>query len=284
MSRLIFVIGPARSGTHLVASTIVKGFSQPQYLPEINEFWSRYTLGSQDRVDPKYYSERYWQEIRDDFWALSNGADVLVEKTAANCLRIDFLKVLFPHAQFIFVQRDCFQIIKSVLKKQRGNVNKVSNSQRITVYTRLVLLIDRVKAKLSIVKSTPKSLFSLAVGNYRNVLNILNWKSDIHWGPRFCSKHTRMKIRQAEIYAFLQWNACDTEIGKVKLQDSESNLFLQFEEICGQPLSSAEQLETFLACNKIVFEIDARVDITVNKAYFEFYDLIKQFSSRVKES
>lgn len=283
MSRLIFVIGSARSGTHLVASNIVKGFPQAKYLPEINEFWSLYNSDSQDRVDPKYFSEEFLDKIRSNFWKLANNADLVIEKTAANCLRIEFLKALFPKAQFIFVQRNRFQVIKSVLKKQKGNINKISDSQKITFYIRLARLVERVKAKLSHVKVTPRSLFNLAVTNYRNFLNILNLKSDIHWGPRFCSKTARANIRQAEVYAFLQWASCDIEISKARLQDSGRNLFLQFEDILNHPLKTAEQLEGFLACNEIIFNIDDRVDTDVNKADFQFYDLIEHFGVGIEE-
>jgi len=283
MPKLIFVIGPARSGTHLVASSIVKALPQAQYLPEINEFWSRYTLRTQDSVDPKYYSVAYLNEIRNDFFELSNGAELIVEKTAANSLRIDFLKALFPDAQFVFVQRNCFQVIKSVLKKQKGNISKVSNSQKVTMLSRLTMLFSRVSAKLSIAEKNPVSLFKLVKANSANVLNILNLKSDLYWGPKFCSKKSRTKICHPELYAFLQWAACTTEIENLKNDNYKNSLFLKFNEVVNDPLSSAKCLNEFLQCSGIAFDIDARADMVVNKDDFEFYDVIKQLGSSLEE-
>jgi len=281
MPKLIFVIGPARSGTHLVASSIVKALPQAQYLPEINEFWSRYTLRTQDSADPKYYSAAYLNKIRNDYFELADGAEFIVEKTAANSLRIDFIRALFPSAQFVFVQRNCFQVIKSVLKKQKGNISKVSNSPKATMLPRFKMLFKRASAKFSIVEKNPVSLFKLVKANIANVFNILNLKSDLYWGPKFCSKKSRTKIRHPELYAFLQWAACATEIENSKHDNYKSSLFLKFDEVVNDPLSSAKSLNEFLHCSGIVFDIDARVDMVVNEDDFEFYDLIKRLSSRL---
>ena len=229
-------------------------------------------------VDAKYFSYEYLSQIRQEFWKLSQGADLVIEKTAANCLRIDFLKVLFPHAEFVFVQRECLQVVKSVLKKQNGNINKVSNAHRVTLRMRIFLLVDRVRSKFLSIKHTPASLIDLATKNFDNILNILNLKSDIHWGPKFCSKDVRRMIRHPEIYAFLQWAACDAEIVRVKDNNSANDHFLEFQEIIDNPVNCAMQLEKFLDCVNLLFEIDPRSDTFVGSGDLVFYNLIKLLS------
>ena len=54
-------------------------FFREIHLPEINEFWSCYTLRTQDSVDPKYYSDAYLNEIRNDFFELADGAEFILD-------------------------------------------------------------------------------------------------------------------------------------------------------------------------------------------------------------
>lgn len=285
MSRkLIFIIGPARSGTHLVASSIASAFPDACYLPEINEFWSRYTINTTDRIDTDYYSSEKLETIRNDFFAFSNNAELIIEKTAANSLRTNFLRALFPDAQFVFVQRNCFQVIKSVLKKQSGNINKISASRKITFHSRLKTLLNRINAKLSKIEKRPAAIFNLVKDNSANGLNILNLKSDLYWGPKFCPLDTRKKIRHPELYAFLQWAACTTEIENLKFENSYNCIFLHFNEVTSEPSKTANRLNEFLECSDIRFNIDAKADTTVNKNDFEFYDLIKQLCSSLEKN
>ena len=277
MPRLIFVIGAARSGTHLVASTIAQAFPEAQYLSELNEFWSRFALNKQDLVDEKKFSMKHLDRIRYEFLQLSEGADVVIEKTAANCLRIDFLKLLFPCAEFVFVQRRCSQVVKSVLKKQQGNINKISDSRDVTLLMRFETLNDRIRAKLLRVKHTPESVFQLLTRNFDNFLNILNLRADIHWGPKFCSKKDRLKIMHPEVYALMQWAVCDFEIRKNKEKKSEKNIFLEFNEILDEPESTAIRLQEFLVCSELKFNIDDRAGRVVIPSELVFYDLMRQF-------
>jgi hypothetical protein len=259
-----------------VATSIANGFPSSTYLAEINEFWSEYTLAGQDRVNPKFYQERHLAAARKGLMSLSRGADLVIEKTAANCLRLDFLKALFPDAQFVFVQRDCMQIVKSVLKKQRGNINKISDSEKMSVRSRIARLSERVEAKISIVKPTPRSVLRLVARNFSNVLNILNLKDDIHWGPKFCPPAARKKIMHPEIYAFLQWYASDLQIRKVCEKKSETDIFLDFDNLYYEPLETARGLGAFLGCKNIVFEIEKLADMNVTSDDLEFYELFNE--------
>ncbi|MCQ8881300.1 sulfotransferase [Pseudoalteromonas shioyasakiensis] len=280
--RLVFIIGPARSGTHLVASTISNALPSAKYLAEINEFWSQYTIQNQDKVNFENYNEEMLETIRNDFLKLSEEADTVIEKTAANSLRIQFLKLLFPDAKYIFIKRNCFQVIASVLKKQKGNINKVTNSGNVTFSSRLELLIERVRSKISKVEKSPSKIWRLICDNFANILNILNLKNDTHWGPKFCSKSSRAKVKHPELYAFLQWAACTSEIENVNNED-RNNLFLDFEEIIENPTEFSQKINRFLGCADVSFNIDSRANLIVNKDDFEFYDLIQSLSSSQKE-
>ncbi|MBU2869208.1 sulfotransferase [Colwellia sp. E2M01] len=285
MPELIFIIGPARSGTHLVASTLNRALPNATYLAEINEFWLKYSIPGQDKVDPKFLTTEYLNKIRVEFLTLAGNAELIIEKTASNSLRIGFIKALFPNASLIFLHRDGLQVVKSVLKKQKGNINKISNSKTVSLIQRFTLLFSRIKAKFLKIKVTPKNLFLLCKENMANVLNILNLKNDVHWGPKFCSKKSRSQILHPEIYAFMQWGACTQSINDsmVGLHDKSDYLSLNFEDVIKDHRNSAAELNSFLAIDSVIFDIDISADTDVKPKDLEFYTILKQLSHSFEE-
>lgn len=122
----IFIIGPARSGTTLLGN-IFKSFEFVHYEEEPSIVW-RY--GNAKNIDDKltcHNANKIARRTIPSYFErklIKNGKNILVEKTPANCLRIDFLRELFPDAHFIFLFRKPEDILKSALLKWKGNVDR----------------------------------------------------------------------------------------------------------------------------------------------------------------
>ena len=68
------------------------------------------------------YRRKYFNKAAKD-------KEFMFEKTPANCLRIDFMKSIFPDAKFIFIERNKVDVIKSMVNKWRYEID--SNTTKI---------------------------------------------------------------------------------------------------------------------------------------------------------
>jgi hypothetical protein len=108
--RLVFIIGAPRSGTNMLRD-VVTSFSGVGTWPcdEINyilrhgnvRFPSDEFSVNEARPAVKRYLRKTFNK-----YACKFNADVLIEKTCANSLRVAFLNEVFPEARFVFIVRD----------------------------------------------------------------------------------------------------------------------------------------------------------------------------------
>lgn len=107
---LLFIIGAPRSGTNMLRD-VVTSFSGVETWPcdEINYILRHGNLRhpsdefSEQQATPQV--KRYLNATFDKY-AKEFGANILVEKTCANSLRVPFLNAVFPEAKYIFIMRD----------------------------------------------------------------------------------------------------------------------------------------------------------------------------------
>lgn len=120
----IIIIGAPRTGTNMLRDIIS---AQPGFATwpcdEINYIWRYGNSGFPtdelipDQVIPsiKKYIRKQFQLIAQRYHSLN-----IVEKTCANCLRLDFVDSLFPEAHFINIQRDGRDAASSALKRWKA--------------------------------------------------------------------------------------------------------------------------------------------------------------------
>ncbi|MCL1067041.1 sulfotransferase [Shewanella olleyana] len=255
-AQLIFVIGAARSGTHLVGSTLSKISNNTQYLAEINEFWNKYNLDSS--IDTfrcvNEFPDSILEKARADFLDLIDlDADFVIEKTAANSLRTDFLVKLFPDAKFVYVYRDGRDVVNSVIKKNLGDSRKVTvtSSKKEPIKNKIVFLYRRILDKLQ----SPTFSFSYFAKNYKYytslVLGLFGYRTKFYWGPRF----TKSRINNLHEYAELQWVASCCRSTK-DLKNSNSFNIL-FDDIINDRSTVEKSLASFIGAkqNSVVFHL-----------------------------
>jgi hypothetical protein len=243
--KIIFVVGPARSGTHLLASSIASSTEEIKYLAEINEFWNRYNNTETDYMLPDMYSKLELDNIKKEFLILSKGSPVILEKTASNCLRLNFLLNLFPHAKFLFITRNDDEVIDSVERKVLGDPRKISKMEKkVSIGSRFSVFFKRLKA----IKENNTMTFGYLIKNRNHYFNLI--RSILigtplkHWGPKFTTDKDILALEPKE-YAKRQLECCLEEIELFKSNKADF-LHINFEDLVTKSQPVSRQLKVFL--------------------------------------
>lgn len=124
---LVLLIGAARSGTTLLAEQILAHHPQVAYWSEPDHVWNyRNLYRRNDSRDASEATEEVRRYIRSSFesqWRKQGRKPVLLEKTPANCLRIPFIREIFPEAKMIHLVRDGRDVALSASVEWQGGKN-----------------------------------------------------------------------------------------------------------------------------------------------------------------
>lgn len=111
----IFVIGTHRSGTTLLGRALGH-HSEVAYLEEPRHVWSwGNNFRPDDRLVAADATPRIRARVRDRFARAlkASGRSRLAEKTPSNCLRLEFIREIFPDALFVHIHRDGRAVVSS---------------------------------------------------------------------------------------------------------------------------------------------------------------------------
>jgi len=117
----LIIIGAARSGTNIVRDTLVHISGWKTWdCDEINLIWRHGNIhhphdffgAEQARPNVKKYIHRAFESFEKQ-----SGAQVIIEKTCANSMRIPFIKEIFPQARFLYITRDGRDVALSAAKR-----------------------------------------------------------------------------------------------------------------------------------------------------------------------
>jgi len=108
--RIVFIIGAPRSGTNMLRN-IVTDFDGVATWPcdEINYIMRHGNVRHpSDEFSGRHATTKVKKYIRSTFekFGKSVSAEIILEKTCANSLRVEFLNKIFPEAKYIFLVRD----------------------------------------------------------------------------------------------------------------------------------------------------------------------------------
>lgn len=118
---LIFIIGPARSGTKIFRDTIAQlsGFSCVPY--DVNMIWRYKNSSISDVLSAKSDLVKERRRLLSYFSGFkSENTQYLLEKSVSNTVRIEYILQLFPEAKFVFLLRDSFDVVESVERQWRA--------------------------------------------------------------------------------------------------------------------------------------------------------------------
>ena len=255
-TKIIFIIGAARSGTHLIANSLFNSIDNSQYLPEINEFWNKFNL----EVNTDVYSidsknnVRLINEIRSSFFILlDHKCEYYIEKTAANSLRVDLLIKAFPLSKFIHVVRDGRDVVESVKRKVEGDPRKITtgDTKTISYIYKLKFLFSRSLEKINSNTFSLKYFFKHRHYYYSLLLSLFGKKGTSYWGPRYGEPNKKLSVVE---YAENQWANCF-----MKASDDfymTSFHVVNFNFLINNPVRVAVDLSGFLNVSSVSFRIN----------------------------
>lgn len=125
--RVVFIIGAPRSGTNMLRN-IVTDFDGVATWPcdEINYILRHGNVRNpSDEFSARHATSKVKNYIKSTFekFAKSVSAEIVVEKTCANSLRVPFLNKVFPNAKYIFIIRDGIDVTGSAKLRWTGKLD-----------------------------------------------------------------------------------------------------------------------------------------------------------------
>ncbi|UCG02030.1 MAG: sulfotransferase [Candidatus Heimdallarchaeota archaeon] len=191
----VIIIGAPRSGTNILRDSISE-FPGVSTWPcdEINFIWKHGNISfPHDELSLELLTSSIQLFIRKQFEKIHNktGCKIVLEKTCANTLRLDYVDKIFPDAKYIHILRDGRDAVESIIRCWKNPVNPPK------YYLDKFLIVpppDRLKVLWVILR---KRFYFKKVHSWRS------------WGPEFCNLRNLLNEKRPlyEICAF-QWLAC----------------------------------------------------------------------------
>jgi len=123
----VVIIGAPRSGTNMLRDLLCSVDGVATWpCDEINYIWRHGNLRyPSDAFSPDMVNPRIQQYIRGQFsWvAKKYGARIVVEKTCANSLRVDFVERVLSQPKYIFIARDGVDVVCSAMRRWRAKLD-----------------------------------------------------------------------------------------------------------------------------------------------------------------
>ena len=116
---IVMIIGPPRSGTTLLGNLLdlhprISTIIEPYYI------WDHHFREyPHDQMSEKDASDPVRRRIRGSFgrYLTDIGADMVVDKSPRNSIKIPFIKAVFPEAYFVIIMRDPRDTILSIQRQ-----------------------------------------------------------------------------------------------------------------------------------------------------------------------
>ena len=249
---LIFVVGAPRSGTHLLGS-ILSNNIEAVYLNEVNDYWkkafnlkydysNKKTIAYRQRINIiKYYKKML---------PINSKGKTIIDKTAANSLRINLLADIFPSAKFIHIIRDGRDVAESIKKKCYGDGRKVTKNikaPRTSVMSKSQFLIREIREKFS------KGLkYNFYLGDLQRklyfVFKLFGVLKTNKWGCDYPNAHYYYNNKDLIEYGVQMWAFCVTTARNSWTNISATNSFyeLKFEDLISNPESTIHDVLCFI--------------------------------------
>lgn len=235
MNSPVIIVGAGRSGTNILRDTLTKLPGHKTWdCDEINLIWRH---GNLDRDDDVFGAAEARPEVRAylhrkfNAFERSSKADVVVEKTCANTLRVPFIHSVFPNARFIHIVRD-------------GRDVTLSAMQRWTASIEPSYLLK--KLRYAPISDVPHYAFRF-IANRLHQSNSRERRQK-SWGPIFPGMSAWVKTRPLVEVCAMQWVSCVQHADEALKNLPEGQVFvLSYEDLVQSPSSVMANLCNWLA-------------------------------------
>jgi len=250
---IVAIIGVPRSGTSLIGKILdchprLSTWVEPYYIWDRN---FRKAPNDIRTVVDATANIRY--NIRKSFFKYRNAleADVVVDKSPRNCLKIPFIQQVFPEARYIFIYRDARDTVLSIKKQWNWKGGIFSDDVSLHQLKNRFHIIRRWLNRRPLWRFRLQSiLFELGpIKNWpsKKFLNHIRWDGRFGWGPRFDGWQAVFdQVSPLEFNAY-QWLHCARGIMEgISLIPEDMRYILRYEEFIQSPKKLIEEIFTFL--------------------------------------
>ncbi|MBW7470445.1 sulfotransferase family protein [Marinobacter sp. F4218] len=269
----VFLLGTARSGTTMLGETLLSCHAEIAYLGEINYLWKYgHDFSFYDDIDECRYTDNAISVIRNQIVRQAIGrnprAKIFIDKTPANCLRVEVLLRAFPNAKFIHLTRNGEAVARSAVNEWLGQAGSALDSAEVRkkpLLSRLYLTIKR-KSNLRNRVFDFRSFVSLMAyfpDLFRLLARMLGFNAKSYWGPKFKGIKELVKSQSLNSVCYKQWEHChDQAIESLEYVERNKILNVQYELICRHPRRELENIFSFLELpvkNEVIEQMVAKV-------------------------
>ena len=228
-----------------------------------------------DEFTPEMARPKVRKYIRGQFdWvARKYRSESVVEKTCANSLRVGFVDQVLPDAKYIFIRRNGFDAIGSIIKRWKASVD-------------LAYLARKARF-------VPLSDLPYYAGRYfynRAYKLLSTEKSLAFWGPRFDAMQELARKYSLEELCALQWKKCvDRALDVLEKMPQHRFIKVEYEDFVHDPEEQLGHLSDWLgislgpkALKHAVADVSAH---SVGKGYRQLDDsLIDRLSPLIRDT
>lgn len=233
----VIIIGAGRSGTNALRDMLS---SLPQITTwdcdEINPIWRHGNLfWPTDAIPAEQATDKVRRFIRGHFlkqWRAGGQPPVVLEKTCANCLRVDFVRAVLPEAKIIQILRPCDEVVPSARKRWRGEME--------------LDLIPYLAAKVRYTPLRDLPLYGFGFARNRIRRAISGSRALPSWGPIFEGMEHFHKIGLDDVCA-AQWATCVLASDEsLKKAPGDKQLTLHYSEMTEDAGATLDRIIQFL--------------------------------------
>lgn len=261
---LVSVVGAARSGTTLLAEHILAHHPQIGYWSEPNHVWNYGNLYSKNEVrGAADASDEVKEHIRSSFraqWEKQGRPPVVLEKTPANCLRIPFIREVFPDAKLIHLVRDGRDVALSAAVEWRGgkNLDQEHGSIWSRIHDGMQVIWDQVVLRdaLSTIRLRQVPYYAWRA---LELIRIRIAGTGATWGPRIPGLREIADSRALIETCAVQWRECvDRVLASWPEEPAGTAIKVRYEDLLDEPRREVRRVLEFVGldlCEAIETEL-----------------------------
>ncbi|MDC8456129.1 sulfotransferase family protein [Marinobacter sp. DS40M6] len=230
----VIIVGAPRSGTNMLRD-VLTSFDSICTWPcdEINYIWRhgnvRYPSDEipEKRATPaiKNYIRQRFSDIRQQY-----NAEVVVEKTCANSLRVPFVDAVLPDAKYIFIYRDGIDATGSAKERWTAKLD-----------------IPYILEKVRFVPKTDLPYYGLRYFWARVYRFISREKRLAFWGPALDGMQSVLQNHTLNEVCALQWQRCVDNAEKAfSDMPADKVVRVRYEDFVRQPVEELSRILEFI--------------------------------------
>ncbi len=234
-----FIVGAPRSGTTVLGDILsqhprIVTWYEPHFVVE-----KHVPCREDDVLTTAEAGELARRYIRQQFsrYGQLAGAEVVVDKSPRNSLRIPFLRSVFPDAKFVHIVRDGRDTVLSMRKQWERREDFLHRGNITALFEALYKYMSH----------QPHLRYKLAFLWYE-VKRTRLWEGRSGWGPRFPGWKAVFDSSSSKIeYNAYQWRECIQAVERAFSQmEEEQHITLYYEELLDRPEETLTRLLQFL--------------------------------------